>query len=98
MFPLPWSCVGCLPRGTLQPWQRKRKERAMIGILSATGQLGQKILDDVLAGGAPPKDLVAICRDPARLEGYARRGVQVRRGDYDDAPSLEAAFEGVERL
>ncbi|MFN7244849.1 MAG: NmrA family NAD(P)-binding protein, partial [Dietzia cercidiphylli] len=37
-------------------------------------------------------------RDTDRLSGVAARGVVTRRLDYDDAPSVDAALEGINRL
>lgn len=69
-----------------------------IAILGASGQLGKKTLDALLVRGTPPSDIVAAVRTPEKLHTYKTRGVEVRRADYDDAPSLRAAFEGVTRL
>src|SRR5690606_26124825 len=43
-------------------------------------------------------NIVALARDPSALSAYAAKGVQVRQADYDDPDSLEAAFQGVDRV
>jgi NAD(P)H dehydrogenase (quinone) len=45
-----------------------------------------------------PSDVVAIVRDPAKVDDLAAKGVEVRRADYDDRASLDAALAGLDRL
>jgi NAD(P)H dehydrogenase (quinone) len=66
-------------------------------VTGATGKLGRLVLDEMLEK-VSPGDLVALARDPAALTDYAAKGVQVRRADYDDPASLEAALKGVDRV
>ena len=40
---------------------------------------------------------MALTRDPAKLADLAARGVEVRKGDFDDPATLPAAFAGVDR-
>lgn len=70
----------------------------VIGILGASGQLGRRTVEAVLARNVPAGDVIAMTRTPDTLEELAARGVDVRRADYDDLPSLGTAFMGVERL
>ncbi len=69
----------------------------MIAVTGATGQLGQLVIAQLLQHTAASR-LVAGVRQPARAANLARQGVQVRRVDYTDPASLDAAFAGVERL
>ncbi|MDY0871611.1 NAD(P)H-binding protein [Dongia rigui] len=69
-----------------------------IGVTGAGGQLGGLVLDSLLAKGVSPKDIVALTRDPAKLSGYAAKGITVRAGDFDKPVELEASLKGVERL
>ncbi len=62
----------------------------MILVSAASGALGRLVIDRLSARG----DVVAVVRDPAR----APRGVEVRRGDYDDPAGLREAFRGADRL
>ncbi len=66
-------------------------------VTGATGKLGRLVLDELLQK-AEAGDIVALARDPSALSDYAAKGVQVRRADYDDADSLKAALEGVDRM
>jgi NAD(P)H dehydrogenase (quinone) len=66
-------------------------------VTGATGKLGRLVLDEMLQKVAPG-EIVALARDPAALADYAMKGVQVRRADYDDPASLDAALKGVDRV
>lgn len=56
-------------------------------------QVGEKLLDRL-----PAEDVILITRRPDDVPASLReKGVDVRRGDYDDPGSLAAAFEGVDR-
>jgi NAD(P)H dehydrogenase (quinone) len=66
-------------------------------VTGATGKLGRLVLDEMLQKVAPG-EIVALARDPAALADYAMKGVKVRRADYDDPASLDAALEGVDRV
>ena len=66
-------------------------------VTGATGKLGRLVLDELLRQ-ANPADIVALARDPAALADYALKGIDVRRADYDDAASLDAALAGVDRV
>ena len=66
-------------------------------VTGASGQLGRLVLDELLQK-VEPGAIVAIVRDPSKLSNYAAKGIEVRRGDYDDPASLESALAGVDRL
>ena len=66
-------------------------------VTGATGKLGRLVLDELLRQ-ANPADIVALARDPAALSDYALKGISVRRADYDDPASLDAALSGVDRV
>lgn len=73
----------------------------MILITGANGQLGRHIVDHLAArlGATALQGRLAVSvRDPARAEDLAKRGIAVRRGDFDQPESLAQAFAGVERL
>lgn len=69
----------------------------MIIVLGASGRLGGAVVEELLTR-IPAQRLGASTRQPERLEALAARGVTVRHGDYDDRSSLEAAFEGADRV
>ncbi len=65
-------------------------------ITGASGHLGRRVLDILLAQGAGP--IIATTRKPESLAQYAAKGVEVRRASFTDDPStLAAAFKGVGR-
>ena len=66
-------------------------------VTGATGKLGRLVLDELLQK-VNSADIVALARDPTALQAYDQKGVDVRKADYDDPASLEAALSGVERV
>jgi NAD(P)H dehydrogenase (quinone) len=66
-------------------------------ITAATGQLGRLVID-VLLRRVPAGSIVAAVRNIDKASDIAALGVQVRQADYNQAASLEAAFQGAERL
>jgi NAD(P)H dehydrogenase (quinone) len=69
----------------------------MIVVTGASGALGQLVVEGLL-DKVPASQIVAAVRDPAKVAHLAARGVQVRRADYEDAASLDAALAGAERV
>jgi len=66
-------------------------------VTGASGKLGRLVLDELLQR-ANPGDIVALARDPTALQAYDQKGIDVRRADYDDPTSLDAALKGVDRV
>jgi NAD(P)H dehydrogenase (quinone) len=69
----------------------------MIGITGASGSLGRATAELVLRT-VDPREVVLTTRTPQALADLADRGARVRRADFGDPRTLEAAFAGVERL
>lgn len=69
----------------------------MIVVTGATGKLGRRIVEELLAK-MPGDKIGASVRDPAKADDLAGRGVRVRRGDFADPTSLAAAFEGATQV
>ncbi len=67
----------------------------MIFVMPGTSQVGQLTIEALLARGTPAAGIAAGAR---RADAVAPGGVQTRHADYSDAPSMEAAFAGVETL
>lgn len=65
-------------------------------VTGASGHFGRRVLDSLLAAGA--RSVIATTRYPDRLGDYARRGVVVRLGDFDEPRSLMAGFAGAHRV
>jgi len=63
----------------------------------ASGQFGQQVTN-LLLEKVEPKNLILVSRTPERLASYEEKGCHVRFGDFDDPSSLEAAFDGAEKL
>lgn len=69
----------------------------MIIVTGATGQLGRAIVES-LVRRVPVSEVGASCREPEKAAALAALGVRVRKGDFDDAASLEHAFEGATQV
>jgi uncharacterized protein YbjT (DUF2867 family) len=69
----------------------------MIVVTGATGLLGREIVDRLLAR-IPAAEIGVGVRDPERVADLRERGVRVRRGDFDDPPSLAHAFAGADQV
>ena len=67
-------------------------------VTAASGHLGRLVVDALLRRGVAPSDVVATARKPEAVADLAGLGIEVRRADYDDPASLDAAFAGVDRL
>jgi len=62
----------------------------MIVVTGASGQLGRAVVDRLLDRASAGEIGVSV-RDP---KGFDGRGVRVRRGDFAEPATLDAAFEG----
>ena len=69
----------------------------MIVITGASGQLGRLIIEALLHT-LPASEIVAAVRTPAKVSDLAARGVQVRQADYTQPATLDAAFQGADKL
>ncbi len=65
-------------------------------ITGASGHLGGLVVDQLLATGTPPAQIVATGRDIDKLTDLAQDGVTVRRADFADPSTLEDAFAGTD--
>lgn len=66
-------------------------------VTGATGHLGKVVVENLLQR-TDASNIAVIARDPAKLENFSQRGVDVRRGDYNDTASLVEAFRGIDKL
>ncbi|WP_312745472.1 SDR family oxidoreductase [Cedecea neteri] len=69
----------------------------MIAITGASGQLGRLVIEDLLKT-VKAEEIVAVVRNPAKVNDFSNRGVQVRAADYGDVSALAKAFSGVEKV
>ncbi len=65
-----------------------------IGVNSASGQLGQAIIEALLANH-PAHEVVALARTPAKVK---LKDIESRAADYTDRPGLEASFQGLDAI
>lgn len=66
-------------------------------VTGATGTLGRLVVGHLL-DVLPASELAVSVRDPGKAADLADRGIEVRKADFDDPASLDAAFAGVRRL
>ena len=69
----------------------------MIIVTGASGQLGRLVIANLLKT-TPAAQIVAAVRDVAKVADLAAQGVQVRRADYTDPASLDAALQGASKV
>lgn len=69
----------------------------MYAIAGASGALGRLALEELI-GRVPASEIMALTRRPEALADFAARGVAVRRADYDEPATVEAALAGVTNL
>ena len=67
----------------------------MIVITTPTGQIGQQVVDRVLASGEPAR---VIARDPSRLSPHVRAHAEVVQGSHGDGDAITKALAGADRL
>ncbi|OUS05410.1 NAD(P)-dependent oxidoreductase [Rhodobacterales bacterium 52_120_T64] len=65
-------------------------------VTGASGQLGRQVIAKLIEAGAGP--IIAITRSPEKLADLADKGVEARKGDFNDAATLGAAFAGGKRM
>lgn len=71
---------------------------SFITITGATGQLGGLVVQGLLKRGLHPGEIRASVRDVAKAGELQVRGVDVRRGDFDDPQALTKAFADTDVL
>jgi NAD(P)H dehydrogenase (quinone) len=71
--------------------------RLTYGVTGASGKLGGMVLSNLMEL-VPARDVVATTRTPGAVRDIDGLGVQVRRADFDDPPTLAEAFLGVDQL
>lgn len=70
----------------------------MIVVTGATGQLGQLVIQDLLARGVPASSIAAAVRSPAKAAALAAKGIVVREADYARPETLGSALAGAARV
>jgi NAD(P)H dehydrogenase (quinone) len=67
-------------------------------ITGATGQLGQKVIADLLAAGVPAGEIIAIARSEQKAADLVANGVRLHVADYDQPETFAKAFSAEDRL
>jgi NAD(P)H dehydrogenase (quinone) len=67
-------------------------------VSGASGQVGGLVVEELLARGVPPSDLILVSRTPEDLANYAAMGASTRFGDFTQPESLASAYEGGTKL
>jgi NAD(P)H dehydrogenase (quinone) len=67
-------------------------------ITGASGHLGRLVVEQLLAIGTPPEQIVATGRDVGKLADLGQRGVTVRRADFADPATLDEAFANADTM
>lgn len=66
-------------------------------VTGANGHLGSKVVEHLLAT-VPAKNVAVSVRDPGKAAALGARGVEIRKGDFEDPVSLANVFAGIDRL
>jgi NAD(P)H dehydrogenase (quinone) len=66
-------------------------------VTGASGQLGRLVAERLL-DRLSPAEIILVSRRPHAVADLAERGVEVRRGDFDEPASLAEAFTGGDRM
>ncbi len=69
----------------------------MIIVTGASGQLGRAIVTHLMAR-VPAQRIGVSVRDPEKAAEFARAGVRVRQGNFDEPATLADAFEGATQV
>ena len=66
-------------------------------VTGATGAFGSHAVETLLKS-VSASNIIACVRDKTKAEKYSTLGVEVRQADFNNATSLEKAFDGVDRI
>ncbi len=67
-------------------------------VSGASGQLGGMVVEELLARGVAPENLILVSRTPETLANYAAMGAITRFGDFAQPESLDSAYAGGTRM
>lgn len=69
-----------------------------IVIIGGTGQIGSRIIREMLAMQVSPSDIIAIVRNEAKAAWMKEAGIEIRYGDYSDPLFSVDLLAGAEKL
>jgi NAD(P)H dehydrogenase (quinone) len=75
--------------------ERKIGTQAMILVTGATGHIGGAVVRGLAAHN---REVAALVRKPEAAQSRLPRQTVLRVGDYEDAPALRQAFDGIDEL
>ena len=55
-------------------------------VTGASGHLGREVIKNLLAAGVGP--IIAVTRSPEKLADITDKGIEARKGDFNDPASL----------
>ena len=90
------AAIGILLVVSVSRVSAQTQERIIVS--GASGNLGGLVVEELLARGVDPRNLILVSRTPEELEEYARLGASTRFGDFTQPESLPAAYEGGTRM
>ncbi len=70
----------------------------MLLITGATGKLGGKVIETLLAKNVPASRIAAFVRNENKAAGLKEKGIEIRIGDYDNKSSLIGAMKGIDKV
>ena len=65
-----------------------------INVIGATGQLGGRVVKELLRQGGPDDRVIVSARNPAKARGLFEDRVEVRQADYDALDTMQSSFAG----
>ena len=68
-----------------------------IAVTGASGKLGNLVIEKLLTQ-IDAENIIAIARNPAKVEAFRGRGINIRQADYTVPESLGPALKGADRL
>lgn len=69
-----------------------------ITVTGATGQFGNLVIENLLKHSVPAHEIRASVRDITKAAHHQEKGIDVRRGDFDDSEALRTAFADTDHL
>jgi NAD(P)H dehydrogenase (quinone) len=66
-------------------------------VTGATGHLGTLVMKELL-NRVDPKEVAVSVRTVEKANAYSEKGVDVRKGDFEEVELMVDTFKGVERL
>lgn len=70
----------------------------MIAITGASGQLGRLVIKHLIAQQVPAQEIIAVVRDPQKVDDLKKLGIQIKQGDYNKPETLKTALAGANRI